>query len=139
MVEELLMQRSMYKALVTKSSRTLSCLIKEGDINLIQKHGVKMKAWFHSFDDACESYLEMLTDETDITAADSYYDVVYDNYMDQLDSLNHATDTLSMQAPAVVQRVLPQSPTQQVQDVQCNKFVEISTHQQNTQPANNSK
>ena len=130
MVEELLMQRSMYKALVTKSSRTLSCLIKKGDINLIQKHGVKMKAWFHSFDDVCESYLEMLTDETDITTADSYYDVVYDNYMDQLDSLNHATDTLSMQAPAVVQRVLPQSPTQQVQDDQCNKSVQISTHQQ---------
>ena len=132
------MQRSMYKALVTKSSRTLGCLIKEGDINLIQKHGVKMKAWFHSFDGVCESYLELLTDETDITAADSYYDVVYDNYMAQLDSLNYATDTLSMQAPAVIQRVLPQSPTHQVQDDQCNKFVEISTHQQNTQPANNS-
>ena len=101
---------------MTKSSKTLSCLFKEGEINLIQKHGVKMKAWFHSFDDVCES-LEMLTDETDITA-DSHYDVVYDNYMDQLDSLNHATDTLSMQAPAVVQRVLPQSPTQQVQDDQ---------------------
>ena len=138
MVEELLMQRSMYKALVTKSSRTLSCLIKEGDINLIQKHGVKMKAWFHSFDDVCESYLEMLTDETDITAADSYYDVVYDNYMDQLDSLNYAMDTLSMQAPAVIQRVLPQSPTHQVQDDQCNKSVEISTLQQNTQPATSS-
>ena len=138
MVEELLMQRSMYKALVTKSSRTLSCLIKEGDINLIQKHGVKMKAWFHSFDDVCESYLEMLTDETDITAADSYYDVVYDNYMDQLDSLNYATDTLSMQAPAVIQRVLPQSPTHQVQDDQCNKSVQISTLQQNTQPATSS-
>ena len=50
--------------------------------------------------------------------------------MDQLDSLNYATDTLSMQAPAVVQRVLSQSPTQQVQDDQCNKFVQISTHQQ---------
>ena len=131
MVEELLMQRSTYKALVTKSSRTLSCLIKEGDINLIKKHGVMMKAWFHSFDEVCESYLEALTDETDITAADSYYDVVYDNYMDQLDSLNYATDTLSMQAPAVVQRVLPQSSTQQVQDDQCNKSVQISTHQQN--------
>ena len=138
MVEELLMQRSMYKALVTKSSRTLSCLIKEGDINLIQKHGVKMKAWFHSFDDVCESYLEMLTEETDITAADSYYDVVYDNYMDQLDSLNYATDTLSMQAPAVIQRVLPQSPTHQVQDDQCNKSVQISTLQQNTQPTTSS-
>ena len=89
-----------------------------------------MKAWFHSFDDVCESYLEMLTDETDITAADSYYDVVYNNYMDQLDSLNYATDTLSMQAPAFVQRVLSQSPTKQVQDDQCNKTVQISTHQQ---------
>ena len=130
MVEELLMQRSTYKALVTKSSRTLSCLIREGDINLIKKHGVMMKAWFHSFDEVCESYLEALTDETDITAADSYYDVVYDNYMDQLDSLNYATDTLSMQAPAVVQRVLPQSSTRQVQDDQCNKSVQINTHEQ---------
>ena len=137
MVEELLMQRSMYKALVTKSSRTLSCLIKEGDINLIQKHGVKMKAWFHSFDDVCESYLETLTNETDITAADSYYDVVYDNYMDQLDSLNLATDTLSMHAPAIVKGVLPQSPTLQVQDDQCNKSVQISTHQQNTELVTN--
>ena len=77
----------------------------------------------------------MLTDETDIPAADSYYDVVYDNYMDQLDSLNYAIDTLSMQAPAVIQRVLPQSPTHQVQDDQCNKSVQISTLQQNTQPA----
>ena len=96
MAEEILMQRSTYKALVTKSSIPLSCLIKEGDINLIQKHSVIMKAWFHSFDDVCESYLEMLTDETDITDAESHYDAVYDDYMDQLDALNYA--------PADVQR-----------------------------------
>ena len=58
--------------------------------------------------------------------------------MDQLDSLNYATDTLSMQAPAVIQRVLPKSPTHQVQDDQCNKSVQISTLQQNTQPATSS-
>ena len=104
MVEELLMQRSTYKALVTKSSRTLSCLIKEGDINLIKKHGVMMKVWFHSFDDVCESYLETLTDDTDINDADSYYDAVYDNYMNQLDSLNYAMDNFTVQAPVVVQR-----------------------------------
>ena len=104
MVEELLMQRSTHKALVTKSSRTLSCLIKEGDINLIQKHGVMMKAWFHSFDEASESYLETLTDDTDISAAESYYDAIYEYYMDQLDFLNYAMDSLTMQTPAVVQR-----------------------------------
>ena len=60
MVEELLMQRSMYKALVTESSRTLSCLTKEGDINIIKKHGVMMKAWFHRFDEVSESYVETL-------------------------------------------------------------------------------
>ena len=103
-VEELLRQRSTYKALVTKSSCTLSHLISEGDINSIQKHGVMMKAWFHSFDEASESYLETLTDDTDITAAESYYDAIYDDYMDQLDSLNYAMDSLTMQAPAVVQR-----------------------------------
>ena len=103
-VEELLRQRSTYKALVTKSSCTLSHLISEGDVNRIQKHGVMMKAWFHSFDEASESYLETLTDDTDITAAESYYDAIYDDYMDQLDSLNYAMDSLTMQAPAVVHK-----------------------------------
>ena len=156
MVEELLMQRSTYKALVTKSFRTLSCLIKEGDINLIKKHGVMMKAWYHSFDDVCETYLEMLTDETDITDAESYYDAVYDDYMDQLDSLNYAMDSFTMQAPAVVQRTdsnstlstmspinLPEmvreqetkSPIQPVQSVvQNNETVLINTHNCTCQP-----
>ena len=104
-IEELLRQRSTYKALVTKSSCTLSHLISEGDINRIQKHGVMMKAWFHSFDEVSESYLETLTDDTDITDAESYYDAVYDNYMDQLDSLNYTMDNFTVQAPVVVQRV----------------------------------
>ena len=104
MVEELLMQRSMYKALVSESSRTLSCLIKEGDVNLIKKHGVMTKAWFHRFHEASESNVETLTDDTDITADESYYDAIYDNYMDLLDFLNYAIDSLTMQAPAVVQR-----------------------------------
>ena len=63
-----------------------------------------MKAWFHSFDEASESYLETLTDDTGITAAESYYDAIYDDYIDQLDSLDYAMDRLTMQAPAVVQR-----------------------------------
>ena len=103
-VEELLRQRSTYKALVTKSSCMFSHLISEGDVNRIQKHGVMMKAWFHSFDEASESYLKTLTDDTDISAAESYYDAIYDDYMDQLDSLNYAMDSLTMQAPAIVQR-----------------------------------
>ena len=103
-IEELLRQRSTYKALVTKSSCTLSHFISEGDINRIQKHGVMMKAWFHSFDEVSESYLETLTDDTDITDAESYYDAVYDNYMDQLDSLNYTMDNFTVQAPVVVHR-----------------------------------
>ena len=126
-VEELLMQRSTYKALVTKSSRTLSCLIKEGDINLIKKHSVMMKAWFHSFDDVCESYLETLTDDTDITAAESYYDAIYDDFMDQLDSLNYAMDSLTVQAPAV-QRILTESPTQQIHHVVSKELIPPSTN-----------
>ena len=102
-VEELLRQRSTYKALVTKSACMWSHLISEGDVNRIQKHGVMIKAWFHSFDEASESYLETLTDDTDISAAESYYDAIYDDYMDQLDSFNYAMDGLTMQAPAVIQ------------------------------------
>ena len=156
-VEELLRQRSTYKALVTKSSCMLSHLISEGDVNRIQKHGVMMKAWFHSFDEARESYLETLTDDTDISAAESYYDAIYDDYMDQLDSLNYAMDSLTMQAPAVVQRTysnptlstmspiinLPKmvreqetkSPIQPVQSVvQNNETVLINTHNCTCQP-----
>ena len=104
MVEELLKQRSTFKALVIKSEMTLNCLIKERDFNLIHKHGVMMKYWFHSFDEASESYIETLSNETDITDAESYYDAVYDNYMDQLDSLNYTMDNFTVQAPVVVQR-----------------------------------
>ena len=126
-VEELLRQRSTYKALVTKSSCTFSHLISEGDINRIQKHGVMMKAWFHSFDEASESYLETLTDDTDITAAESYYDAIYDDYMDQLDSLNYAMDSLTVQAPAV-QRILTESPTQQIRHVVSKELIPLSTN-----------
>ena len=126
-VEELLRQRSTYKALVTKSSCTLSHLISEGEINNIQKHGVMMKAWFHSFDEASESYLETLTDDTDITAAESYYDAIYDDYMDQLDSLNYAMDSLTAQAPAV-QRILTESPTQQIRHVVSKELIPLSTN-----------
>ena len=157
-VEELLRQRSIYKALVTKSSCTLTRLISEGEVNRIQKHGIMMKAWFHSFDEASESYIETLTNETDITAAESYYDAIYDDYMDQLDSLNYAMDSLTMQAPAVVQRTdsnptlstmshiinLPtivreqetKSPTQPLQlDVQNNETVLMNTHDCTCQPS----
>ena len=68
-----------------------------------------MKAWFYSFDEVCESYLEALTDETDITAADSYYDVVYDNYMDQLDSLNYAADTLKSLKKVQISILVPKN------------------------------
>ena len=127
MVEELLKQRSTFKALVIKSEMTLNCLIKERDFNLIHKHGVMMKYWFHSFDEASESYIETLSNETDITDAESYYDAVYDNYMDQLDSLNYAMDSLVVQAPAV-QRRLTESSTQQIHHVVSKELIPPSTN-----------
>ena len=81
-----------------------------------------MKYWFHSFDEASESYIETLSNETDITDAESYYDAVYDNYMDQLDSLNYAMDSLVVQAPAV-QRILTESPTQQIHHVVSKELI----------------
>ena len=120
-------QRSTFKALVIKSEMTLNCLIKERDFNLIHKHGVMMKYWFHSFDEASESYIETLSNETDITDAESYYDAVYDNYMDQLDSLNYAMDSLVVQAPAV-QRIHTESPTQQIHHVVSNELIPPSTN-----------
>ena len=127
MVEELLKQRLTFKALVIKSEMTLNCLIKERDFNLIHKHGVRMKYWFHSFDEASESYIKTLSNETDITDAESYYDAVYDNYMDQLDSLNYAIDSLVVQAPAV-QKILTESPTQQIHHVVSKELIPLSTN-----------
>ena len=86
-----------------------------------------MKYWFHSFDEASESYIETLSNETDITDAESYYDAVYDNYMDQLDSLNYAMDSLVVQAPAV-QRILTESPTQQIHHVVSKELIPPSTN-----------
>ena len=92
---------------MTKSAKTLNRLIKERDVNLIEKHGMKMKAWFSDFDATKDAYVETLTDDTEIAAASSYYDEVYDNYMDQLDALNSAMDSLTIQKPVVVEQTDP--------------------------------
>ena len=47
-------------------------------------------------------YFETLTDNIEIAAASSYYDAVYDNYIDQLNASNSAMDSLTVQAPVVV-------------------------------------
>ena len=106
---------------------TLNCLIKERDFNLIHKHDVMMKYWFHSFGESSKSYIETLSNETNITDAESYYDTVYDNYIDQLDSLNYAMDSLVAQAPAV-QRILTESPTQQIHHVVSKELILLSTN-----------
>ena len=109
MAEGLLKQRSTYKGLITKSAKTLNRLIKERNVNLIQQHGIDMKAWFSDFDQTNDAYTETLTNEPDIAAASSYYDTVYDTYIDQLDSLNSAMDSLTVQAPVVVENTIPES------------------------------
>ena len=53
------------------------------------------------------SYVETLTDDTKIAAASSYYDEVYDSYMDQLDALNSAMDSLTIQKPVVIEKTDP--------------------------------
>ena len=68
-----------------------------------------MKSWFSDFDQTNDAYTETLTNEPDIAAASSYYDTVYDTYMDQLDSLNSAMDSLTVQAPVVVENTVPES------------------------------
>ena len=89
--------------------------------------------------------------------AESYYDAVYDDYMVQLDSLNYAMDSFTMQISAVVQstdsnttlsNMSPiinlskivreqesKSPRQQVQSVvQNNETVLMNTHNCTCQP-----
>ena len=109
MAEELMKQRATYKARMTKSAKTLNRLIKEREVNLIKKHGIKMKTWFCDFDETNDAYVETLTDEAEIAAASSYYDAVYDSYMDQLDALNSAMDSLTVQTPVVVENIVPES------------------------------
>ena len=47
--------------------------------------------------------------------------------MDQLDSLNYAMDSLTVQAPAV-QRILTESPTQQIRHVVSKELIPLSTN-----------
>ena len=109
MAEELMKQRATYKARMTKSAKTLNRLIKEREVNLIKKHGMKMKTWFCDFDETNDAYVETLTDEAEIAAASSYYDAVYDSYLDQLDALTSAMDSLTVQTSVVVENIVPES------------------------------
>ena len=85
--------RSICKASVTKSFKTLQRLVRERNLDSIQKHGEKMKNLFGEFDDVSDDYTDTLCEDSEQHAASVYYDEVYDNY---LDTLNDSIDCLSL-------------------------------------------
>ena len=89
-------RRSICKASVTKSFKTLQRLVKERNLDSVQKHGEKMKNLFVEFDDVSDAYTDTLCEDSEQHAASVYYDEVYDNYLSHLDTLNDSIDCLSL-------------------------------------------
>ena len=93
-------RRSICKASVTKSFKTLQRLVRERNLDSIQKHGEKMKNLFVEFDDVSDAYTDTLCEDSEQHAASVYYDEVYDNYLSHLDTLNDSIDCLSLKDAA---------------------------------------
>ena len=93
-------RRSTCKASLTTSFKTLQRLVRERNIESIQKHGEKMKNLFVEFDDVSDAYSDTLCKDSEQQAASIYYDEVYDNYLSHLDTLNDSIDNLSLKNAA---------------------------------------
>ena len=101
MMEELKKARAVRKRILAKSCIQTDRIIAERSLTAITDHREHLIKTFQLFEDAAEDYTESLTCDSDIEAADEYYDDEQKSYVEQLIKLNSAMDTLSLnQQPA---------------------------------------
>ena len=101
MMEELKKARAVRKRILTKSCIQTDRIIAERSLTAITDHREHLIKTFQLFEDSAEDYTEWLTCDSDIEAADEYYDDEQKSYVEQLIKLNSAMDTLSLnQQPA---------------------------------------
>ena len=100
-MEELKKARAVRKRILAKSCIQTDRIIAERSLTAITDHREHLIKTFQLFEDAAEDYTESLTCDSDIEAADEYYDDEQKSYVEQLIKLNSAMDTLSLnQQPA---------------------------------------
>ena len=101
MMEELKKARAVRKKILAKSCIQTDRIIAERSLTAITDHREHLIKTFQLFEDSAEDYTESLTCDSDIEAADEYYDDEQKSYVEQLIKLNSAMDTLSLnQQPA---------------------------------------
>ena len=96
MMEELKKARAVRKRILTKSCIQTDRIIAERSLTAITDHREHLIKTFQLFEDSAEDYTESLTCDSDIEAADEYYDDEQKSYVEQLIKLNSAMDTLSV-------------------------------------------
>ena len=100
-MEELKKARAVRKRILAKSCIQTDRIIAERSLTAITDHREHLIKTFQLFEDSAEDYTESLTCDSDIEAADEYYDDEQKSYVKQLIKLNSAMDTLSLnQQPA---------------------------------------
>ena len=96
MMEELKKARAVRKRILMKSCIQTDRIIAERSLTAITDHREHLIKTFQLFEDSAEDYTESLTCDSDIEAADEYYDDEQKSYVEQLIKLNSAMDTLSV-------------------------------------------
>ena len=96
MMEELKKARAVRKRILTKSCIQTDRIIAERSLTAMIDHREHLIKTFQLFEDSAEDYTESLTCDSDIEAADEYYDDEQKSYVEQLIKLNSAMDTLSV-------------------------------------------
>ena len=95
-MEELKKARAVHKRILTKSCIQTDRIIAERSLTAITDHREHLIKTFQLFEDSAEDYTELLTCDSDIEAAEVYYDDQQKLYVEQLVKLNSAMDTLSV-------------------------------------------
>ena len=101
MMEELKKARAVRKRILAKNCIQTDRIIAERSLTAITDHREHLIKTFQLFENSAEDYTESLTCDSDIEAADEYYDDEQKSYVEQLIKLNSTMDTLSLnQQPA---------------------------------------
>ena len=90
--------RRQRKAAVTRHLNTISRLIADNDLDSVKDRLVTLRKAFDSLEEGHAEYLDLLSDDTDIDAAEVWYNEVVTDYVEQVSKVNQ---WLKLQSAAV--------------------------------------
>ena len=92
-------KRSVSKGVLTKAYRVSRRLLVEKDLKKLSEHRTRVMDYFQKFHVASEAYEGTLTDESNVSACETYYDEVLSTYEEEMQKLNDAIDALNISPP----------------------------------------